>query len=232
MIHARSLLCLVALCQLASANPWQEIFKPLPGWQESTVADADGDQIKIQPGAKPFFFTNAANPKKAGYLQTVDQFGDCTVEAEFIIPKGSNSGIYLQGRYEVQILDSYGKDKVGYGDMGGIYQRVDPKRTPSGFDGHAPLVNAAKPAGEWQALTIKFRAPRLDTDGNLLEKPIILSVVLNGQTVQTNVTLHGPTNSAQRQGWAAKDHVFIQGDHGPIAFRKFKATAENFPKPE
>jgi len=58
------------------------------------------------------------------------------------------------------------------------------------------------------------------------------TVVLNGETVQTNITLNGPTNSAQRQGWAAKDRIFIRGDHGPIAFRKFKVTPEDFPEPE
>jgi hypothetical protein len=228
----KSPLLLLALTLASQAAPWQEIFKPLPGWQESTVADAEGDQIKIQPGAKPIFYTNAANPIKAGYLHTVDQFGDCTVEAEFMIPKGSNSGIYLQGRYEVQILDSHGKAKVTDGDMGAIYHRWDDKRTPHSYEGHAPLVNAAKPAGEWQSVIIKFRAPRLDADGKLLEKPLFLSVHLNGKLVQKNITVHGPTRSAQRRDFTAKDHIFIQGDHGPIAFREFKVNPENFPKPE
>jgi len=225
-------LVFLVLTLSAHAHPWEKTFKFHPHWQpagdvvaaDKNLATIEGEELKI--------FTNAADPKKSGYLQTTEQFGDCTVETEFMISKGSNSGIYLMGRYEIQILDSHGKDKVGYGDMGGVYQRVDGNRKPPGFDGHAPATNAAKPAGEWQSMIIKFRAPRLDADGKLLEKPLFLSVVLNGQTVQTNVTLNGHTNSAQRKGWATKDHIFIQGDHGPIAFRKFKVTPENFPKPE
>jgi len=112
--------------------------------------------------------------------------------------------------------------------MGAVYHRWDDKRTPKGFEGHPPKVNAAKPAGKWQTLVIKFRAPRLSKDGTVLEKPRFLSVHLNGKLVQENVTVHGHTRSAQRQGFAAKDHIFIQGDHGPIAFRKFEVTPEDF----
>ncbi|YCM43812.1 DUF1080 domain-containing protein [Verrucomicrobiaceae bacterium 227] len=228
----RILTALALTITATHATPWDKIFKPGQGWQSAgDIVAADKGLATIgSPEAK--IFTNASRPKKAAYLQTVDQFGDCTVEAEFMIPKGSNSGIYLMGRYEIQILDSHGKEQATDGDMGAIYHRWDDKRTPKGYEGHPPLVNAAKPAGEWQSLTIKFRAPRLDADGKLLEKPRFLSVHLNGKLVQETVTLNGHTRSAQRQGWVAKDHLFIQGDHGPIAFRKFKVTPENFEKPE
>ena len=132
---------------------------PKKGWTTSTVVDVDGKNIKVQNTGKSSFFTNASSPKKAGYLQTIKKFGDCTIEAEFLVPKDSNSGIYLMGRYEIQILDSHGKENVGYGDMGGLYRRWDNDRNPKGFDGVPPLVNAANPAGEWQKLIIKFRAP-------------------------------------------------------------------------
>ena len=186
--------------------------------------------LTITHGHIPKVFTNASDPKKSGYLQTLKKFGDCTVEAEFMIPKGSNSGIYLQGRYEVQILDSFGKKKAGDGDMGGIYHRWDNNRTPKGFEGHAPKTNAAKAPGEWQKFVIKFRAPRFDSAGKLTEKPVFLSVVLNNEEIHRNVTVHGPTRSAQRKGFAAEEAIFIQGDHGPIAFRLFKVTEENFAK--
>ncbi|MDA7868351.1 DUF1080 domain-containing protein [Akkermansiaceae bacterium] len=221
-------LLFLALTLNASALEWEKIFKPQKGWQETTTADAKGKQIIAEPGAKPFFFTNAADPKKGGYLQTLEKYRDCTVEAEFLIPKGSNSGIYLQGRYEIQILDSHGKAKVGDGDMGAVYHRWDDKRTPKGYEGHPPIVNASKPAGEWQKIVIKFRAPRLDKEGKILEHARFISVHLNDQLVQENVEVKGPTRAAQRSGWATKDHIFIQGDHGPIAFRKFKVTPENF----
>ncbi|MDG2400574.1 MAG: DUF1080 domain-containing protein [Akkermansiaceae bacterium] len=221
---------ILLLTSFASALEWAKTFKPQKGWTTSTIAHADGKNIKTQNSGKPYFFTNASSPKKAGYLQTITKFGDCTVEAEFLIPKDSNSGIYLMGRYEIQILDSHGKETVGYGDMGGLYRRWDNSRDPKGFDGVAPLVNAANPAGEWQKMIIKFRAPRLAKDGKVLEHARFISVHLNNQLVQKNITAKGPTNSAQRSNWASKDHIFIQGDHGPIAFRKFKVTPEDFSK--
>ncbi|MDB4106737.1 DUF1080 domain-containing protein [Akkermansiaceae bacterium] len=221
-------LSLLALTLNASGLEWDKIFKPQKGWQETTTADARGKKIIAEPGAKSFFFTNAADPKKGGYLETLEKYGDCTVEAEFLIPKGSNSGIYLQGRYEIQILDSHGKADAGPGDMGGIYHRWDDKRKPKGYEGHPPLENAANPPGKWQKLVIKFRAPRLDATGKVLEKPRFLSVHLNGKLVQENVTVHGPTRSAQRKDFTAQDPIFIQGDHGPIAFRKFQVTPANF----
>ena len=223
---------LLILTSFASALEWEEIFKPQKGWTTSTVVDVDGKNIKIQNTGNSSFFTNAKSPGKAGYLQTIKKFGDCTIEAEFLVPKDSNSGIYLMGRYEIQILDSHGKETLGYGDMGGLYRRWDNNRNPKGFDGVPPLINAAKPAGEWQKLIIKFRAPRLAEDGKVLENPRFISVYLNDQLVQKNITAKGPTRAAQRAGWARRDPVFIQGDHGPIAFRKFKVTPEDFSKIE
>lgn len=221
---------LLVLTSFSSALEWEETFKLQNGWTTSTAVNVNGKNIKIKNTGKAYFFTNATSPKKAGYLQTIKKFGDCTIEAEFLVPKDSNSGIYLMGRYEIQILDSHGKQPVGYGDMGGLYRRWDNNRDPKGFDGTAPLVNAANPAGEWQKMIIKFRAPRLAKDGQLLDYPRFISVHLNDQLVQKNIIAKGPTRAAQRAGWASKDHIFIQGDHGPIAFRKFKVTPEDFSK--
>ena len=125
------------LDQAASGVEWDQIFTPQKGWSKASKVEANDKNLIVKADGEATFFTNAALPKKAGYLSTVGQFGDCTVEAEFMIPKGSNSGIYLMGRYEIQILDSHGKDKVGYGDMGGVYRRWDNRRKPPGFEGVA-----------------------------------------------------------------------------------------------
>jgi hypothetical protein len=81
-------------------------------------------------------------------LHTEQKFGDGLYEVEFMVPRGSNSGIYLMGEYEVQILDSFGRKKVGPGDLGGLYGAA------------APRVNAARAPGQWQRFAIAFKAPR------------------------------------------------------------------------
>jgi hypothetical protein len=144
-------------------------------------------------------------------LYTEEKFGDCTLEIEFMVPKGSNSGVYLMGEYEVQILDSYGKEKVGPGDVGGIYNTA------------APKVNAAKKPGEWQKFVIDFQAPRFE-DGKKAQNAKFLKVSLNDQVIHENVEVKGPTPSALTGKEAPTGPLLLQGDHGPVAFRNLKIT--------
>lgn len=82
----------------------------------------------------------------------------------------SNAGVYLHGRYEIQILDSFGIKKPTHSDLGGVYQRWDDERDPKGYEGVPPRVNAARAPGEWQTMDIVFRGPRFDEKGRKIEK--------------------------------------------------------------
>ena len=159
------------------------------------------------------------------YLLTKESYRDVDVCLEFMIPKGSNAGVYLMGRYEVQILDSYGKRDVKFSDIGGIYEEWEKGGIDVGarslFVGQAPLVNAAKAPGEWQRLDIRFCAPRFDSDGRKLKDAHFLSVHLNGKLVQKDVFVPGPSVSNPVKGEASSGPLAIQGDHGPIAIRSF-----------
>src|SRR5439155_7007 len=108
-------------------------------------------------------------------ISTEQKFGDCMIEVEFMIPKGSNSGVYVMGEYEVQILDSFGKpdDKLGPGDMGGIYSNA------------APKVNACKKPGEWQKFVIEFVAPKFEGDKKTANAKFI-KVTLNDKVIHEN----------------------------------------------
>src|SRR5687767_7843512 len=139
-------------------------------------------------------------------------FGDCEVHVEVMYPKGSNSGIYLMGQYEVQVLDSAGKSKVGPGDLGGIYNTK------------APSENAAKPAGEWQTFHIVFRAPRFE-GGKKTENAKFVKVVLNGETIHENVEAPKATGSELPGGEKPQGPLMFQGDHGPVAFRNIRVRA-------
>ncbi len=154
------------------------------------------------------------------------EFGDCVVTLEFMVPRGSNSGIYLQGRYEIQILDSWGVEHPKYGDCGGIYQRWNAAPgvpdNERGYEGRAPSQNASKAPGEWQQFEITFRAPRFDADGKKTENARFVKVVHNGVTIHENVEVTGPTRSGRFEDEAPRGPLMIQGDHGPVALRNIR----------
>lgn len=146
------------------------------------------------------------------------KFGDIELYLEFVLSKDSNSGVYLHGLYEVQILDSYGSSRpLKYGDAGGIYEQVD--KDNKGFGGTPPRVNASRPPGEWQSFDILFRAPRFDASGRKTMDAKFEKVVFNGKLVQENTTSGGPTRSALALTEAPENPIMLQGDHGPVAFR-------------
>ncbi|OLY92323.1 protein of unknown function [Cnuella takakiae] len=150
--------------------------------------------------------------------------GDADVEFEYLMAKGSNSGLYLQGRYEIQLHDSWGKQRPYSGDNGGIYERWDDSKPEGqkGYEGHAPRQNVSKAPGLWQKMRISFQAPRFDASGKKIENARILSIQLNGVTIHENVELSGPTRGAMENNEVPQGPIRIQGDHGAVAFRNIK----------
>jgi hypothetical protein len=144
-------------------------------------------------------------------LYTEQKFGDCTIELEFMIPKGSNSGVYIMGEYEIQILDSYGKEKVGSGDMGGLYGAASPK------------VNACKKPGEWQKFVIHFKAPRFK-EGKKISEAKFIKITLNDKVIHDNVEMNSQTPGVLTGKEVPIGPLMFQGNHGPVAFRAIKIT--------
>ena len=145
-------------------------------------------------------------------LLTEQPHGDCELHIEFVVPKGSNSGVYFLGQYEVQILDSFGKKdaELKYGDCGGIYNTAPPK------------TNASKAPGEWQSFDVVFQAPRFDAEGKKTANAKFLKVTHNGVVIHENVEVKGPTTAALGGPEKATGPLMLQGDHGPVAFRNIK----------
>ena len=146
-------------------------------------------------------------------IYTDATFGDCTIKLEFLITRGSNSGVYLMGEYEVQISDSFAKAPdapLRQGDMGAIYSAAAPSR------------NAAGVPGTWQTYEIEFVAPRFDAAGNKTANALFKRVVLNGVLIQENVEVGGPTGGGLTMREAATGPLMLQGDHGPVAFRNIE----------
>src|SRR5215813_816729 len=154
---------------------------------------------------------------KTGEIHTREAFGDCQLHVEFrepVPPKGEsqergNSGVFLMGLYEIQVLDSYENRTYADGQASAVYGQ------------YPPLVNASRPPGQWQAYDIIFHGPRFGKDEKLLQ-PARLTLFHNGVLVQDNVELSGPTGHRKRPPYkahAAKLPLSLQ-DHGnPVRFR-------------
>jgi len=160
---------------------------------------------------------------RTGNLCTDRRLGDVELYLEFMIAKGSNSGVYLHGLYEMQIFDSWGSlDEMSSSDAGAIYHRWIDNR---GVGGSAPRVNAARRPGEWQSYQAWFRAPRFDASGRKTQPARFLKVLLNGQAVQSDVDIDGPTRASLEIPEASQNPLMLQGDHGPVAFRNLYVRA-------
>ena len=154
-------------------------------------------------------------------LVSAFEHGDIELELEVMVPKGSNSGIYLQGRYEVQLLDSWGIKDPKYSDIGGIYRNWE-KEPGKIYMGKAPLSNPAKAPGLWQKFKITFRAPKFNSAGEKIANAKFISVELNGVKIHDNVEVPLPTGGPIENNEKATGPLMIQGDHGPVAIRNVK----------
>lgn len=179
---------LPAAASEADDEGWIALFngKDLTGWQNARKADAENKWL-VEDGC-------LTNEHHANNIGTVEQFKDFDLKLEYKIVAHGNSGTYLRGRIEIQILDSFGKKELGTGDDGGIYGQYVPK------------VNASNPAGEWNKLEATYVG---DT----------LTAKLNGKVVQDGVKITKVTGGALRGGVNEPGPLMLQGDHGKIWFR-------------
>lgn len=206
-------------------------------WSEVAKVSADplqSEQVLFSEG-KGKIILNAPTKKKPGIdIVSTEKFGDAEVTLVYMMAPGSNSGLYLQGQYEIQLLDSWAKSEVKAGDNGGIYERWDESKPDGqkGYQGYAPRQNASKAPGIWQTLKVQFKAPRFSASGEKTENARIVSVILNGVTIHEDVELFGPTRGALAGGEVAEGPIRIQGDHGPIAIRSLEVKPFDTPAPE
>ncbi|WP_249219766.1 family 16 glycoside hydrolase [Chitinophaga sp. HK235] len=210
--------------------------QPAPSWRIAGDVNADlQKENTLVTTTGTGILVNLPDKGKHGQdLFTTWQHGDMDLELDYLMSAGSNSGIYLQGRYEIQLLDSWGNPNPRASDNGGIYERWDNNKPEGqqGYDGHAPRQNASLAPGLWQHMKISFQAPRFDAAGNKTANAVILKIELNGVTIQENISLSGPTRGAIGNNEVAEGPLRIQGDHGTIAFRNIRIQQFNTPRPD
>ena len=213
----------------APGGDWIDLNRPdawknrAKGWATAAAARLDAQDPKrlaTEPGSALLCNGPAG---KVPNISTVEEFGDVEVRFDFLLPRGSNSGIKFQEVYEVQLFDSHGVMEPKGTDSGGVYPRSELKPKYHHIDeGHPPLVNAALPAGEWQTLEATFIAPRFDRDGKKVADARI-SATLNGRKVQDDLKVDTPTGNNHRNKEKATGPLLLQGDHGPVAIRNMRA---------
>jgi hypothetical protein len=204
-----------------SGKVWPEPRVIDPGPPGGPPSDAivlfDGKDLSQWQGGEKWLIEEGVATVRGGGITTKQAFGDCQLHVEWAAPaevksKGQgrgNSGVYLMGRYEVQILDSHQNETYFDGQCGAIYKQ------------YPPLVNACRKPGEWQTYDIIFAAPKFDSDGNVT-RPAALTVLHNGVLIQNHALLEGSTawdRPPQYEAHPAKLPIHIQ-DHGnPVRFR-------------
>lgn len=145
-------------------------------------------------------------------IYSKETFGDCRIELQVMVPQGSNSGVYVMGEYEIQVLDSWDRGtKLSGGDMGAVY------------GASPPSINATRPPGHWQKYIIDFQAPRCDASGKKKpgnrNKARLLKVELNGQLLHENLIMDKQTPGGVSGKEAPEGPLMFQGNHGPVAYR-------------
>jgi hypothetical protein len=229
-----TLACVAAPMALAAQNadpfPAPKLEPPIvtPG---RTSADPPSDAIVLFDGKSLAAWRSAdGSPAKwqvrdgyvevvagTGDIRTADSFGDSQLHIEWAtpaVPKGEgqergNSGVFLMERYEIQVLDSYENKTYYHGQAGSVYKQ------------YAPLVNASRRPGEWQAYDIIFTAPRFDEQGKVTERARV-TVLHNGVLIQNNVEIYGNTYNDRAALYIV--HPMAQPlrlqDHGnPVRYR-------------
>ncbi len=206
---------------------------PSSNWKivGQVTGNFSNEKLKTEKGKGILFndFSADTRDKPGTNLFTGMEHSDIFLSCDFMMPKNSNSGIYFQGRYEIQLFDSWGVIVPHSSDLGSIYERWNEAMPEGkkGYEGHPPRTNASLAPGLWQHLEIEFQAPKFDAAGKKIQSARFVKVVLNGVVVQENVVVTGPTRAAHFKDEKATGPLMIQGDHGIVSFRNIQYALMN-----
>ncbi len=172
--------------------------KDLTGWRLINDKQKNGFFVKDGVLTNDPAQIEGAPHVSYGNLRTDQEFEDFNLKLEVNVPEGSNSGVYLRGMYEVQVIDSYGKALDPH-NMGAVYSRI------------TPTSAAEKPAGSWQTMDITLCNRHA-------------TVILNGVKIIDNQPIYGPTGGAMKSDVFTPGPIYLQGDHGKVYYKNLVLT--------
>jgi hypothetical protein len=189
-----ALMALLVAGNVIAADGFRPLFngKDLTGWKLRNPQGTPSWSVK-----DGILVNDVSGGKHGTDLVSEQKFRDFALRYEYQIAKGANSGVYLRGRYEIQVLDDHARGKPSKGGNGAIYNT-------------APVAKfASKPAGEWQTAEATIKGDKI-------------TVILNGEKVHDNVTVEKPTGGELDRNVDQPGPIMLQGDHGSISFRKIE----------
>ncbi len=224
MLNLTRVLPLLALASFTLLQAQEKLGPPIPVVDPGGPSKAPSDAIVLFGGhdLSPWTHKDGSAPKwtvrdgemivksGTGDLYSKARFRDAQIHVEFATPNmpqvhgqaRANSGVYLQSRYEIQILDSYQNPTYEAGSAGSVYQQ------------HSPLVNVTRPPEQWQSYDIIFHAPRCTADGHI-QDPARVTILQNGVLIQDNVTISGPTGGGARDNPCDPGPLRLQDHNHP-----------------
>ncbi len=178
-------------------------------WEVGTAAmSSENPKMLVNKGGKGEMINLASKHGDSIDIYSEKELGDCRIELQVMVPKNSNSGIYVMGEYEVQVLDSWNRGtNLSGGDMGAVY------------GAKPPSINASRPPGRWQKYIIEWQAPGFNAADDKVQNAEFLKVVLNNQLLHEDLEMKGSTGGALRGEEAPEGPLMFQGNHGPVAYR-------------
>ncbi|EDY82099.1 hypothetical protein VDG1235_1719 [Verrucomicrobiia bacterium DG1235] len=206
-----------------SAKPTASFFEPSPDWKtasETSVQTGETSFAASDDAEGEIIYTNGTTGDNDGYLATLQNFSDQIVSFDYMVTPGSTAGVYLQGRYEVKLSDSHGQ-ALSTSSAGALASGFN-RNTDQTFPAATPLANAAKPAGEWNTIAIRFRTLRNDDAFNKLSNSLFLDITLNGETIQRDAQIEYYTEGSFKQWEQTDGPLVFRAKNGPIAIRNFQ----------
>ncbi|MGD8177414.1 family 16 glycoside hydrolase [Marinimicrobium sp. ARAG 43.8] len=189
------------------------------------VQSVDGAEASDENSANVLLFSEET---EAEPLLSQQSLGDSIVSLEVWLAEDASAGLYLQGRYEIVLAPSDGNAKNEVSDMGALAPRWSEHREPQAYAGVIPSSNAAKAAGEWQTVEIRFRAPRYNEAGQKTDSALFLEVTVNGETVQRNTIATGFTRGSINAWETSSGPLMLKVHKGPVAVRNVSVAHADF----